>query len=179
MKAKLPRKPLIAVSIILILFVLVCFLYPYKAGLVFNVKRITYSDMRLVNECFNLNITNNSYIKKCSIEKDAYPFDYVMDVKLIIPEEDINKTFINYQNMQSMQRLTKEEQGWFGSQLFTNWGIEKNNFDYEYEWFEDARRNNLFGLGYVQTQKSPIIIFTKPVNGKVSVFMTRDKLGWD
>jgi hypothetical protein len=176
MKVKPHRKPLIVLGAILILFVLAFFIYPYKTGLVFNVKRITYSDMRLVNEYFKLNVQNNSYIKKCSIEKDSYPFDYVMDVKLIIPEEDINKTFINYK---SMQKLTEESQGWYGSQLFADWGIGKNNFDYEYKWFEDARRNNLFGLGYIQTQKSPIIIFTEPVNGKVSIFMTRDKLGWD
>lgn len=175
MKKELHMKPLIFICTIFILIVLVFFIYPYKAGLMFNFKRIAYSDQRLVNEYFNLKITNKSYIKKCSIETDSNFLDYYMDVKLNIPVEDLDKTFSYYKNM---QRIT-DVHGWFGSQLFTDWGINIGNFDYEYDWFEDARREELIGFGGKLTQRSPIIIFTKPVNGKVSVYMSEDKLGWD
>ncbi len=176
MKKQLHKKILISTSSIILLIVLAFIIYPFKTGLIFNFKRVTYSNEKLVSEYFNLDISDSSYVKELSIEKDLYPFDYVMDVKLIIPEQEINKIFRNYKNM---QKLTEEARGWFDSQLFVGWGIDKNNFDYKYIWFEDARRNHLFGFGYTQTQKSPIIIFTKPVKGNVSVFMTRDKLGWE
>ncbi|OPX42770.1 hypothetical protein CLHUN_32540 [Ruminiclostridium hungatei] len=168
MKKRLHRKILIFTSAIILIIALIFAIYPYKTGLMFNFKKITYSDKKIVSEYFNIDISDSSYIKVLSIETDLYQFDYVMEVELVIPEQDINKTFRNYKNM---QKLT-EARGWFASQLFIDWGINKNNFDYEYRWAENARRTHFLGLGDTQTQKSPNIIFTKPVNGMVFVFMT-------
>lgn len=63
--------------------------------------------------------------------------------------------------------------GWFKSYLFTERGINKVNFNYYYFLAEKAERKG------VETQRSTYVIFTKPIDGKITVFLWQDKLGWN
>ncbi len=134
----------------------------------YNINGIVYTKEKLIDKCFNLNLPNNHYIKEFKIEPDIEEA-YAIDLKLIIPENQISKTFNFYDDAEKMI----DGDGWFKSNLFTERGINKTNFNYYYALAEKAERKG------VETQRSTFIIFTKPTNGEVTVFLCQDKLGWN
>jgi hypothetical protein len=55
----------------------------------------------------------------------------------------------------------------------------KDNFDYQYNIFGSVYKKVLLGLSKTRTQRTSTLIFTKPIDGYVRVYLYIDKLGWE
>lgn len=133
--------------------------------------------MEIINEYFNIKLHDKSSIKNYHIGIDI-GFDFYIEAELVVPENEVNNIFAYYSKFEKTT-IKDMYEDYFGTQTYSNIGINKDNFDYEYHNFMSAYRKVLFGLGQVRTQRSPILIFTKPVDGYVHVSLFIDKLGWD
>jgi len=62
--------------------------------------------------------------------------------------------------------------------MYSKIGVNKDNFDYQYNIFDSVYRKALLGVSETHTQRTSTLIFTKPVDGYVRVYLYIDKLGW-
>lgn len=168
----------IIISILVIICILIIFLSTTNSpenAFVFNenlntyqINGIVYTKEELIEKCFKIKLTNSSYISEFKIDPDCEE-SYVICVKINIPENEKDSIFNYYDNIEKLPATSDD----FNTNLFSERGVNKDNFDSRYWLAEKAERNG------VETQRSTDVIFTKAINGKVTVYLFQDHLGWN
>jgi len=165
------------IVIILVVIILLAVSYYYKSSIGFNIERITGTQQGMINKYFHTKLNDRSLIKNFVIEKDI-GFDYCIEVELAVPENDVNEIFSYYDKFKKTTIIEMDEE-YFGAQMYSKIGVDLYNFDYQYNIFGSVCRKVLFGISETYTQRTSTLIFTKPVDGYVHVYLYIDKLGWE
>jgi len=169
-------KRIVIILTVIILLAVFPILYYYKSSIGFNIERITGTQQGMINKYFHTKLNDESLIKNFVIKKDI-EFHYCIEAELAVPENKINEIFAYYDKH---KKITVEEmdEDYFRAQMYSKIGVNKDNFDYQYNIFDSVYRKALLGVSETHTQRTSTLIFTKPVDGYVRVYLYIDKLGW-
>jgi len=135
-----------------------------------------------IEDVFDITLSPDTTVD-CAVMKDTTDIDNpaydgtilpmkTLDAHIIVKEEQIPTIFKNYQQypqnrLDSMPPTSAK-----------NWGVTTDTFDWYYIKFTDVV-GKLNNGDVMATSGVQYITFTKPVDGNVNVYMSRDFIGWD
>lgn len=159
---KIFRKKNILFLILLLLLVLL--IDANFSTVKFAYKRVMYSDKELINDTFNLKVTEQVRIDRLDIRNNS------MFCTINVFNSDLATLFSNFKGskVEDISRIPKV--------IRNNFNSNEDEFDYGIFRFEGARKGTII---FQSTTKEIYVLFSKPTIDTTKVYLYTNFLDWE